>query len=223
MPDLNFRVEKAEPVSYAAAPALCLKLRVDNANPHEVIQTVALRCQIQLEVTRRQYTAQEQENLIDLFGDPARWGQTLRNRLWVNVSQNVPSFQGTTLVDMEVPCTFDFNIAATKYFHGLAGGEVPLCLMFSGTVFYADEDGALKAAPISWNKETKYRLPVQVWKDMMDAYYPNTAWFNLHRDVFDRLNRYKMKHGIPAWEQLLERLLDAAEAAEEKPKEYAAV
>ena len=94
-----------------------------------------MRCQIQLEVTRRRYTAEDQEKLRDLFGEPDRWGQTLRNLLWTHVNVNVPPFQETTVVDLPVPCTFDFNVAATKYFHGLGDGEVPLCLMFSGTVF----------------------------------------------------------------------------------------
>jgi hypothetical protein len=211
MPDLNFRVEAAEPVTFAATPALVLKLGIDNADPREVIHTVALRCQIQMEVTRRRYSSEEQEHLIDLFGEPGRWGQTLRSMLWTNVTTMVSRFQGSTVADLQVPCTFDFNIAATKYFHGLADGEVPLCLMFSGTVFYADQSGALQAAPISWNKETRYRLPVRVWKDMMDLYYPNTAWLSLRRDVFDRLNQYKMSHGIPAWEQVMERLLSEVE------------
>jgi hypothetical protein len=211
MPDLSFRVESAEPVTFAATPALILKLRIDNADPQEVIHTVALRCQIQMEVTRRRYTPEEQEQLRDLFGEPSRWGQTLRSMLWTNVSLMVPRFQGTTIADLQVPCTFDFNVAATKYFHGLSDGEVPLNLMFSGTVFYADETGALQAAPIPWNKEARYRLPVKAWQDMMDLYYPNTAWLCLRKDVFDRLNQYKMSHGIPAWEQTLERLLSDVE------------
>jgi divalent metal cation (Fe/Co/Zn/Cd) transporter len=43
---------------------------------------------------------------------------------------------------------------------------------------------------------------------MMDFYYPNIAWLCLHREVFERLAQYKMDHGIPTWEQALERLLD---------------
>ena len=211
MPDLSFRVEVAEPVTFAASPALVFQLRIDNTDPEEVIHTVALRCQIQMEVTRRRYSPQEQADLVDLFGDPTRWGQTLRSMLWTNASLMVPAFQGSTVAPLHVPCTFDFNVAATKYFHGLAEGEVPLCLMFSGTVFYADSSGALQAAPIPWNKETRFRLPVQTWQDMMDLYYPNTACLNLRRDVFERLHQYKMANGIPAWEQVMERLLTEAE------------
>ena len=207
MPDLSITVEKAEVVLFAASPTLAFKLRVVNAQPAELIHTVVLRCQIQIEVTRRPYTAQEQERLRDLFGEPERWGQTLRNLLWTNTSAVIPQFTGAATADLHVPCSFDFSVATTKYFDGLTDGEIPVFLMFSGTVFCADATGALRVAPISWDKETKFRLPVKVWKDMMDAYYPNSAWLCLRRDVFDRLYQYKVRHGIPTWEQAIERIL----------------
>ncbi|HEV2914836.1 MAG TPA: DUF6084 family protein [Pyrinomonadaceae bacterium] len=217
MPDLSFQVEGADAVPFAASPLLALKLRVANADADEPIQTVALRCQIQLEVTRRRYSTEEQSRLLDLFGEPERWGQTLRTMLWTHASVVIPPFKGSAVVDLSVPCTFDFNVAATKYFAGLEDGEIPLCLLFSGTVFYEAEQGALQVAQIPWDREAKYRLPVQVWKQMMDIYYPNSAWLCLRRDVFDRLNQYKMRRGIPTWEQALERLLsssvDAADVA----------
>jgi hypothetical protein len=207
MPDLGITVEKAEVVPFAASPTLAFKLRVANADAAETIHTVVLRCQIQIEVARRRYTAQDQEHLRDLFGEPERWSQTLRNLLWTNTSAVVPQFTGATTVDLQVPCTFDFSVATTKYFNGLAEGEIPVCLMFSGTVFYADPAGALLVAPISWEKETRFRLPLKVWKDMMDAYYPNSAWLCLRRDVFEDLHRFKIERGIPTWEQAFERLL----------------
>jgi hypothetical protein len=127
------------------------------------------------------------------------------------VSLVVPAFEDSTLTDLLVPCTFDFNIAATKYFEGLADGEIPLRLMFSGTVFYAGEDGALQVAPISWEQEATFKLQQAIWSQMMDSYYPNSAWLNLRRDVFDRLFQYKMQNGIPTWEQALERMLPVEE------------
>jgi len=211
VPDLSFQVEGAEAVPYAAAPLLALKLRITNRDAEEPIQTVALRCQIQLEVTRRHYNAGEQERLRDLFGEPERWGQTLRTMLWTHASINIPPFTGNTVVDLQVPCTFDFNVAATKYFAGLEDGEIPIELLFSGTIFYEAEDGALQVTQISWEAEAKYRLPVRVWKQMMDIYYPNSAWLNLRRDVFDRLYEYKRRRGIPTWEQALEEILPAVE------------
>jgi uncharacterized protein DUF6084 len=212
MPDLNFAVESAEAVPFAAAPMLSLKLRVSNRQPDEVIHTIALRAQIQIEATRRRYTAAEKEKLGDLFGDPDRWSRTLRAMLWTHASVVIPSFTGATLADLQVPCTFDFNVAATKYFHGVSDGEIPLNLLFSGTVFYAAPDGLLQVAPISWEKEARFRLPVQVWRTMMDEYYPNSAWLALHRDVFERLYEFKVRNGFPSWEEALERLLAEVEA-----------
>jgi hypothetical protein len=211
MPDLNFKVEEAAVVTFAIAPTLALKLRIANADSAESIHTVALRCQIQIDVTRRRYTAEEQASMRDLFGEPERWSQTLRNLLWTHVSVVVPGFTGSTVADLPIHCTFDFNVAVTKYVEGLTGGEIPLNLLFSGTVFYAGPDEVLQIAPISWEKEARFNLPVKVWREMMDAYYPNTAWLNLRRDVFDRLCQYKMQHGMPTWEQALESVLPVEE------------
>jgi hypothetical protein len=211
MPDLGFHIDGVEVVALAATPTITFKLRVTNGSPRERIQSVALRCQIQIEVTRRRYAAEEQQKLRDLFGAPERWSQTLKNLLWTHVSVNMPPFQDATVVDVPVPCTFDFNVAATKYFHGLAEGEVPLCVMFSGSVFYSTQGGGMQVAPISWDKEARYRLPVQVWRDMMDAYYPGSAWLCLRRDVFERLYDYKVRNGIPTWEEALENVLAAEE------------
>lgn len=211
MPDLNFQVESAEPVPYAAAPLLAFKLRLGNTPADETIHTIVLRAQIQLDVTRRHYSAQEQERLLDLFGDSDRWSKTLRNMLWTHASVVVPQFTRETLVDLPVPCSFDFNIASTKYFHGLTEGDLPLIFLFSGTVFYEDEAGFLQAAPISWDKEAKFRLPVRTWQQLIESYYPNSAWLSLRKDVFDKLYQYKVRNGIPTWEQTIERVLSAVE------------
>jgi len=207
MLDLSFEVETAEAVRFAAAPLLAFKLRVSNRFADEPIHTIALRCQIMIDPARRRYGDEDQEHLRDLFGEPERWGQTLRPMLWTHANVIVPSFTGSRVIDLQVPCTFDFNVAATKYFAGLTDGEVPLNLLFSGTVFYTNEEGALQVAQISWDKEARYRLPVGVWNQMMDIYYPNSAWLSLRKDVFDRLYRYKVRRGMPTFEQALESIL----------------
>jgi hypothetical protein len=210
MPDLSFEIEGASVVPFAIAPTLAFRLKVSNAAANETIHTIALRCQIQIEVTRRRYTAEEQERMLDLFGTPDRWSQTLRSLLWTNLNMVIPAFAGaSTVADLHVPCTFDFNVAATKYFEGLTDGDIPLNILFSGTVFYAPSDNGLQVAPISWEQEARFRLPVKVWREMMDSYYPNSVWLSLRRDVFDRLYHYKMQHGIPTWEQALEEVLSA--------------
>lgn len=211
MPDLSFRIEEAVAVPFAAAPTLAFKLRIENAVADETIHSIALRCQIQIEVARRRYTEKEQSRMRDLFGEPDRWSQTLRSLLWTNSNVVVPGFHVSTLTDLLIPCTFDFNVAATKYFEGLTDGEIPLHLMFSGTVFYASSDDRLQVAPISWEQETKFKLPIKIWRDMMDVYYPNSVWLSLRRDVFERLYQYKTQRGIPTWEQALEEMLPAEE------------
>ena len=207
MPDLRFRVEGADAVSFAAQPLLALKLHIENAKAEETIHTVALRAQIQIEANRRQYNAGEKKSLRDLFDQPDRWGQTLRPMLWTHSSVVVPSFQNEIQVDLQVPCTFDFNVAATKYFHAASDGDIPLHLLFSGTVFYIDPEGSLQVSPISWNSEARYGLPVRVWREMMEFYYPNSAWLCLRRDVFERLYDYKVQHSITTWEDMFESLL----------------
>ena len=207
MPDLSFQVNSVEMLSFAAVPTLKFKLQVVDGATTELIHSVVLRCQIQIAATRRHYGAHEQEGLQDLFGDPDRWSQTLRSMLWTHASVVVPPFSGTTTVDLPVPCTYDFNVAATKYFHALDEGEVPLLFLFSGTIFYAAGDGAFQVAQISWDQEAPFRLPIAVWKQMMQHYYPNSAWLNVRHDVFDRLYRYKMRRGLPTWEQAIESLL----------------
>ena len=73
----------------------------------------------------------------------------------------------------------------------------------------------MMVAPIPWDKEARFNLPVKVWREMMDIYYPNSAWLCLRRDVFERLYEYKVKHGIPTWEQALENMLRAEEMVRE--------
>lgn len=210
MPDLSFQIEGVQAVKYAATPLLGFDLRVTNAGP-ERVHTIALRCQIQIEAARRRYDQKDQERLEDLFGEPHRWGQTLRSMLWTQAGAIIPAFTGATNIELPVPCTFDFNVAAVKYFDGVRDGEIPLCLQFSGTVFYESETGGLQVAPISWDKEAKFRLPIKPWKEMMELHYPNSAWLCLRRDVFERLHQYKVEMGTPTWEEMLEDLLKHVE------------
>jgi Family of unknown function (DUF6084) len=220
MPDLNFEIRAAEPLEHAAVPTMVFTLAITSQPAEEIIRNVLLTAQIQMETTRRQYSKSEQARLVDLFGEPSRWGQTLRPMLWTHASAVIPSFAASTLFELQVPCSFDFNIAATKYFDGLAQGEIALLFLFSGTVFYAGSEGALQTSRISWSKEARFRLPVAAWRGLMEAYYPNTAWLAVRKDIFDRLAEYKSRHGLASWEQALEKLL--ADSPVEPHKELAA-
>jgi hypothetical protein len=215
LPDLDFRVEGAEVLEYAAAPSLLFKLHVENLEG-EPIRSVSLNTQIRIAATQRHYDTMEQERLLEVFGEPHRWGNTLRSLLWTHTTLQVSPFSGTTVVDMPVPCTYDLDVVAAKYFYALEDGEVPLEFLFSGTVFYAGEGGRLQIARISWEKEAEYRMPVRLWKEMMEQYFPNSAWIRLHKDAFDQLYDYKVRMGLPTWEAAVEALLRASEQGVER-------
>ena len=215
MPDLSFEVVDAEVVPFAAVPSLLFKLRVENLED-EPVRSVALNTQIRISATQRHYEAGEQERLLELFGEPSRWKDTLRSLLWTHTVLQVPPFSTSTVVDMPVPCTYDLEVVAAKYFHALQDGEVPLEFLFSGTVFYTEERGWLQTARISWEKEAEFRLPVRLWKEMMDHYFPNSAWIRLRRDAFDLLYDYKVRRGFPTWEAAVEALVSMDEQEVER-------
>jgi hypothetical protein len=215
VPDLDFAVEGAEVLEFAAVPSLLFKLRVENLQ-EEPIRSVALNTQIRISATQRHYGAAEQERLLEVFGEPSRWKDTLRSLLWTHTVLQVPPFSGSTVVDMPVPCTYDLEVVWSKYFYALEEGEVPLEFLFSGTVFYAGEGGRLQVERISWEKEAEFRLPVRLWKEMMDHYFPNSAWIRLRRDAFEGLYDYKIRKGLPTWEATVEALLRASEQQVER-------
>jgi hypothetical protein len=211
MPDLSFEILSASPAVEMITPAITFELRLTNRAREESIQTVLLRCQIQIEVARRRYTTQEQQQLRDLFDEPSRWSDTLRPITWSNLSLNVPAFADATVYSLIVPCSFDFSIATAKYFHAIEAGEVPLTFLFSGSVFYSGSEGFLQVAPISWNKEARFHLPVETWKSVMDLHYSNAVCLNLRRDVFDELYRFKTSLGVATFEETIQRMLAIAE------------
>jgi hypothetical protein len=206
IPDLDFAVLGAEPVPFCVVPTLAVKLRV-TADTQDPVQAVALDCQVRIEAQKRRYERGEKDALFDLFGRADDWSRTLKTLLWTHTSVTVPQFSGSTEFDLRVQCTYDFNVIAARYFHALEGGEVPLLLLFSGSVFFTGENGELQIGRISWNKEASCRLPVKVWKDLMEIYYPNIAWLALERDLFNRLAAFKSARGLPTWERALEALL----------------
>ncbi len=209
VPDLDFEVEGADVLRYAAAPTLVFRVRI--ANRGDVpIRSLALTTQIRIAATRRSYDERAQARLVELFGEPSRWSQTLRSLLWANTTLFVPGFTESTVAEMPLACTYDFDVAATKYFHALADGDVPLEFLFSGSVFYAGPQG-LQTTRIPWDKEAQFRLPVRLWKEMMEHYFPGTAWLRLRTETFDRLYAYKAERALASWEDAIEALLAAAE------------
>jgi Family of unknown function (DUF6084) len=212
VPDLSFAILGGDTILQSATPHIALDLQISNRLETEAIDSVLLRCQIHIETPRRRYSAEEQDLLQDLFGEPERWGETLRPMLWTNVCTIVPAFTGRTALKIAIPCTFDMNVSSAKYFYALEGGDIPIALFFSGTIFYQAGD-RLQVAPISWNSEARFKLPARIWKQSMDLHYPQAGWLCLRRDVLDRLYRFKQREGLGTFEEAIERMLSPAEQA----------
>ncbi|GAB2998446.1 DUF6084 family protein [Amycolatopsis acidiphila] len=205
MVELSFDCSDVRPMRFAAGPTLQFRLHVADISRTE-IHAIALRCQIRIEPQRRRYEPGESELLESLFGDPSRWGQTLKPFQFASVSVMVPSFTGACEVELEVPCSYDLEVAAGKYFHALRDGVVPMALLFSGTVFGKGERG-FWIEQVPWHAEASYRMPVRVWGELMDRYFPASSWIRLHRETVDALLRYKARHAIPTWDAAMDTLL----------------
>jgi hypothetical protein len=211
--ELVFECTGARPDKFAVYPSMTFGLHVSETSGQRV-EAIALRCQIRIEPARRRYTDEEAERLSDLFGETQRWADTLKPLQFINVSIMVPGFSGSTDVDLPVPLTYDMEIGATRYFAGLDNGEVPLLLLFSGTVF-STADGRMSVTQVPWSKEAAYRLPISVWREAIDAHFPNAAWLRLSALTFDDLLAFKTAKGLPTWDATILALLsEAADRAE---------
>jgi hypothetical protein len=211
IPELEFGVDGAEPARYAAAPTLTFRLRVDSGG--RAIRSVLLDVQIQIAARKRQYDGAAEERLVELFGTPNRWGDTLRTLPWARSTVVVPPFSGAAVLDLPVSLTYDLEVAASRYLHALKDGKVPLEFLFSGTIFFSGTDGGLQTVRIPWTGEAEYDLPVSAWRDTMESHFPNSAWIRLDRERFDRLDAYRTRNAIPTWDALMDSLLEDARDA----------
>lgn len=212
MADLVFDCIDARPDPYAAVPTLVFRLRITETSG-AVVNAIALRCQIRIEPQRRTYSETETPLLADLFGTTDRWGDTLKPLQFAAVAVMVRGFTGATEVDVPVPCSYDLEVAANKYFAFLQEGEIPMLLLFSGTVFVKSPTG-FAVDQVSWNCEAQYRVPVVVWREMMDRFFPGSGWLRLRRETLAELQRYKSAKALPGWDDVVADLLARAREAQ---------
>jgi Family of unknown function (DUF6084) len=213
--ELSFAVLDVRPDRYAVAPTLVVRLRVEDpaADP---VHALALRAQVTLEPQRRPYGAAEAARLLDLFGERDRWVSTLRPMTWTTCSAVVPGFTGAADVDLPLPCTYDLDVAAARYLQALDGGDVPLRLLFSGTVFRRGTTG-LRIEPVPWSAEAAYRMPVAVWCELVDLHWPDSGWLRLRRDTLRALQQERAATGATSWEETIEGLLERARGPGVRP------
>jgi uncharacterized protein DUF6084 len=206
MPDLVFDCVRVTADEYATGPTLVFRLRVSETTG-EPVHAIALRVQLRIEPNRRRYNSDEAHRLDDVFGDPSRWADTMRPMQFAHAAVMVPSFAGSVEVDVPVPCTYDMEIAAARYFHSLDDGDVPVLMLFSGTAFTRGDTG-FSVAQVPWHKEATAPLPIAEWRRMMDRFFPDSGWLRLSRPVLDALADYKNRRAFATWEHAIRSLLD---------------
>ena len=207
VPELGFAVRGARALEHSAVPTIRFELAIESLSGHDV-RSVLLNVQIQIAARRRPYDPGAQERLVELFGTPDRWGSTLATLPWLRTTVVVPPFPASTLMELDVPCTYDLEVKASRYLNALEGGTVPLELLFSGSVFYAGEGGGLQTAMIGWDKEALFEMPAAVWRDAMDQHFRGSAWLRIDRATYDRLNDHRSRRQHASWEETLGSLLE---------------
>jgi hypothetical protein len=205
MTELVFDCVGARAERWSAGPTLTFLIKVAET-AGEVIHGISLRCQFRIEPIKRKYSDTEAGKLYDLFGDRSRWGDTMKPMQLAFAAQMVPGFSGSAEIEVPVPFTYDFEVATSKYFHALDDGEIPLILLFSGTVFVKTDSG-FQVEQVPWHKEAAFRLPVATWREMMDTHFPNSAWIRIRRDTMDALSRFRSDRALPGWDETLDALL----------------
>jgi hypothetical protein len=205
MPEFSFECTGAAPDLTAAAPTISLRLHITESTG-VTVHALALRTQIRIEPLKRRYDDSEADALRDLFGERARWGKTLKPLQLGFVNQMVPTFTGETDVELPLPCSYDFDVAANKYLYALENGEVPLLLLFSGTVFTAEGNG-FSVSLVPWDREAAFRLPVSVWIETMQLHFPGTAWLRVSDRAFEALHAYRIEQQLTSWDDAIERLI----------------
>ena len=211
-PEPEFSVLGARPVRHAASPMLALDLEVSEPSGRQVYM-MALSISVMIEPARRRYDDETRARLIELFGAPERWSVTTRSLVWAQLDVVVPAFSGSTTVAVPVACHYDLELAAAKYLHSLPDGMAPLALHFNGMIYYRGEDGGLQMVLVPWTKSIDFRMPVAVWRETIDHYYPSTGWVALRSRTLETLQREKLDRGLATLDACVEALLDEARDA----------
>jgi Family of unknown function (DUF6084) len=212
--ELGFSVTGIVPERYAAVPMLSARIHVTEATG-AVVHAMALRCQVRIEPQRRRYD-EAVEGLSDLFGRRERWATTLKSLLWMHTSTMVRGFSDSIDIELPLPCSYDFEIAATKYLRAIESGEIPLSFLFNGTVFVRGATG-FEVEQIPWHTDVEFRMPVQIWRDAIELFFPNSGWIRADRSAIAALDRFRTDRGLTGWDETISALLSAAGALRSDP------
>ena len=208
-PEPAFTITGAAHIAFAAAPTMLFSASASDPSGHR-IQSIALTVQVMIDPAKRGYDPDTRARLAELFGPPASWAPATSGLAWARVSAAVPGFTGATPFGIEIPCTYDLEVAAAKYFYAVRDGEIPLSFHFNGTVFFYDTDGRLQVVPVPWSCTAQYKFPVATWRAMIAEHYPGGGWIRVDGPTLDKLNDRRGRHGLPSFDACIAELLEIA-------------
>jgi len=206
VPEPEFAVAGAGHLAFAAAPTMVFTVTATEPGGAQ-IQSMALSVQVMIDPARRGYDDATRDRLAELFGPPATWAPSTQGLSWARVAAAVPAFEGETIFALELPCTYDLEVAAAKYFYALKDGVVPLSFHFYGTLFYRGPDGRLQMTPVPWSSSAQFGMPIAAWRAMIEEHYPGGGWIRLGADTLAALNALRAERGL-TFDNCVRGLLD---------------
>jgi len=214
-PAVTFEILGAAHEPFAAQPTLRFELGVSEPEGRE-IYAISLTAQINFDPARRDYDAKSREDLYELFGAPERWPSTTRSFLWTHSSTVVHSFTDALTFGLEVPCTADLEVVASRYINALPDGDVPLTFHFTGRILYQGPNRTVQVVHLPWSTSASYKLPVATWKSMIKHHHGESGFALLHNDTVAALLKYKRTRGLHSLDACFLDLLERAPADAEE-------
>jgi hypothetical protein len=207
--DPVFTVLDVEGVARAVVPTLRFLMHVSDPSGREV-HAAALSVQLMIDPARRAYDDATRARLTELFGAPERWGATTHSFPWARVDVLVPAFTGATGFALDVPCPYDLELAAEKYFYALPDGEVPLSFHLTGMFLLRGEHDRLAVHPVPWSSNVRWRMPVAAWKGAIAELYPGGGWIRLAPETLEALAARRAAGGHHSFDGAVAALLEGS-------------
>lgn len=209
----EFEIVGVEPVPRSVEPTLGFRGRITDASERPVY-TIALTATVMIEPGKRSYEEGEREKLLELFGTPERWAATTGGFRWAHTQTMVHGFTGEGEFGLQVPVSYDLEVASAKYFGAIEDGDVPLRFHFNGSIFYERADGKVQIVPVPWDRSERFQMPIAAWQRLSSEHHPYRGWVPLHTETVARLEQLKARMGAPTFDDCVARILEAAEVGE---------
>jgi hypothetical protein len=210
---MTFEVLGATHEPFAAQPTLRFELGASEPTGRE-IYAISLTAQVNFDPALRDYDAATKAELFELFGSPERWPSTTRSFLWTHATTMVHSFSGAITFAIEVPCTADLELVASRYIQALPDGDVPITMHFTGRVLYKAPDQRVQVVHLPWTSKASYKMPVSVFRNMMKHHHGESGFAILHNDTLDALKSYKRQRGLHSFDACIVDLMERTPASD---------